>query len=59
VTPIARLTGEFEVIVVPSSSPHRPLGDLVAAFKAQPEAVSWGNRPWRHGVLPVVLKKVE
>lgn len=43
VTPIARLTGEFEVIVVPQASPHQTLGDLLAAFKANPEAVSWGG----------------
>ncbi|MBL8143242.1 MAG: tripartite tricarboxylate transporter TctB family protein [Acidobacteria bacterium] len=43
VTPIARLTGEFEVIVVPSTSPHRTLADLLAAFRAAPESVSWGG----------------
>jgi putative tricarboxylic transport membrane protein len=43
VTPIARLTGEFEVVVVPAASPLRTLDDLVAAFRAQPEAVSWGG----------------
>ncbi|GGR63778.1 C4-dicarboxylate ABC transporter substrate-binding protein [Deinococcus seoulensis] len=34
VTPIARLTGEYEVIVVPASSPYKTLGDLAAAWKA-------------------------
>jgi len=29
VTPIARLTGEYEVIVVPAASPLQDLGDLV------------------------------
>ena len=43
VTPIARLTGEFEVIVVPASSPHRTLQDLLAAFRAAPRSVSWGG----------------
>lgn len=42
-TPIARLTGEYEVIVVPASSPWRSLQDLIAAFKASPAAVSWGG----------------
>jgi putative tricarboxylic transport membrane protein len=42
-TPIARLTGEYEVIVVPSSSPLRSLGDLLDAFKKNPGAVSWGG----------------
>jgi putative tricarboxylic transport membrane protein len=43
VTPIARLLGEFEVIVVPASSPLRTLQDLVAMFRAAPESVSWGG----------------
>ncbi len=43
VTPLARLTGEFEIIVVPSNSPHKTMGDLVKAFKANPGAVSWGG----------------
>lgn len=43
VTPIARLTGEYEVIVVPKDSPHRTLADLLAAFRASPHAVSWGG----------------
>ncbi|GGS17982.1 Bug family tripartite tricarboxylate transporter substrate binding protein [Deinococcus knuensis] len=34
VTPIARLTGEYEVIVVPASSPYKTLGDLATAWKA-------------------------
>ena len=42
-TPIARLTGEYEVIVVPSSSPLRSLNDLVDAFRTNPGAVSWGG----------------
>ena len=43
VTPIARLTGEYEVIVAPAGSPLRSLGDLVAALKADPESISWGG----------------
>jgi putative tricarboxylic transport membrane protein len=43
VTPIARLTSEYEVIVVPANSPHRTIGDLVTAFKADPGKVSWGG----------------
>ena len=35
VTPIARLTGEHEVIVVPADSPHRTLQDLLAALRAR------------------------
>lgn len=43
VTPVARLTGEYEVIVVPADSPHRTLVDLLRAFRAAPHAVSWGG----------------
>jgi putative tricarboxylic transport membrane protein len=43
VTPLARLTGEYEIIVVPSSSPHKTMADLVKAFKANPGGVSWGG----------------
>lgn len=42
-TPIARLTGEFEVIVVPPNSPFKTLDDLMAAFKADPTKVSWAG----------------
>lgn len=41
--PIARLTGEFEVIVVPPDSPHKTLKDLMTAFKADPTKVSWAG----------------
>ena len=43
VTPLARLTGEYEIIVVPANSPHKTMGDLVKAFKANPGGVSWGG----------------
>ncbi|MFM1990882.1 MAG: hypothetical protein RJA99_3839 [Pseudomonadota bacterium] len=43
VTPVARLTTEYEVIVVPANSPHKTLGDLLKAFKADPGKVSWGG----------------
>ena len=43
VTPIARLTGEYEVIVVPSASPFRTLSDLLRAFREKPESISWGG----------------
>jgi putative tricarboxylic transport membrane protein len=41
--PLARLTGEYEVIAVPTASPFRTLADLVAAFRAHPEGISWGG----------------
>ena len=43
VTPIARLTGEQEAIVVPAASPIKSLADLVTALKADPGAVSWAG----------------
>jgi putative tricarboxylic transport membrane protein len=43
VTPIARLTGEYEAIVVPASSDIQTLDDLVAKFKEDPQSVSWGG----------------
>jgi putative tricarboxylic transport membrane protein len=43
VTPIARLTGEYEVLVVPASSDINNLADLISRFKADPGAVSWGG----------------
>ena len=43
VTPLARLTGEYEIIVVPASSPHKTMADLVKAFKANPGGISWGG----------------
>lgn len=36
VTPIARLTGEFLVVVVPATSPLKNAKDMVAAIKADP-----------------------
>ncbi|TAH50242.1 MAG: tripartite tricarboxylate transporter substrate binding protein [Betaproteobacteria bacterium] len=42
-TPIARLTGEFVVLVVPRESPLKSMADLVAAYKANPGAVSWAG----------------
>jgi putative tricarboxylic transport membrane protein len=43
VTPLARLTGEFEILVVPNNSPIKTLKDLVDKFKADPGSVSWGG----------------
>ena len=43
VTPVARLTGEYEMIVVPAKSPHKTMGDLVKTFTANPGGVSWGG----------------
>ncbi|WP_454851688.1 Bug family tripartite tricarboxylate transporter substrate binding protein [Rhizobium binxianense] len=43
VTPIARLTGEYEAVVVPASSDIKTMADLVAKLKADPGAVSWAG----------------
>ena len=43
VTPVARLTSEWEVIVVPAQSPYKTLGELLKAFKENPGKVSWGG----------------
>ena len=43
VTPLARLTGEYEIVVVPANSPHKTMADLIKALKANPGGVSWGG----------------
>jgi putative tricarboxylic transport membrane protein len=43
VTPIARLTSEWEVVVVPANSPHKTLGELLKVFRESPGKVSWGG----------------
>jgi putative tricarboxylic transport membrane protein len=43
VTPIARLTSEWEVIVVAANSPIKSMADLVKLLKENPGKVSWGG----------------
>ena len=43
VTPIARLTSEWEIIVVSANSPYKTMGDLVKVLKENPGKVSWGG----------------
>jgi len=43
VTPIARLTSEWEVIVVPAASPLKTMAELVKILKENPGKVSWGG----------------
>lgn len=43
VTPIARLTGEYEVIVVPAASELKTLADLVGKLKADAGSVAFGG----------------
>jgi len=39
-TPIARLTGEYEVLVVPAASPHQTLRELIDAWRERPGALA-------------------
>jgi putative tricarboxylic transport membrane protein len=43
VTPIARLTSEYDAIVVPANSPIKTMADLVAKLKENPGSVSWAG----------------
>ncbi|MBP2314924.1 Bug family tripartite tricarboxylate transporter substrate binding protein [Azospirillum soli] len=43
VAPLARLTGEYTAIVVPTDSPIKTFDDLIKKFKADPGSVSWGG----------------
>lgn len=42
-TPIARLTGEFEIVVVPAASELKSMADLTAKLKADTASVSFGG----------------
>lgn len=42
-TPIARLTTEYEVIVVPADSEFQTLDDLIQAFQRDPGSISWAG----------------
>lgn len=43
VTPIARLAEDFEVIVVPASSPYRTLEEFLDGWRADPEGTAVGG----------------
>jgi putative tricarboxylic transport membrane protein len=43
VTPIARLTTEYNVFVLPANSPLKSMADVVAQFKKDPGSVKWGG----------------
>jgi putative tricarboxylic transport membrane protein len=43
VTPAARLTSEYLIVVVPKASPINSIKDLTAKLKAGPAAVSWAG----------------
>lgn len=48
-TPVARLITEPELVAVPAASPFRTLGDLVAAWRADPSRVVVGGISARGG----------
>jgi len=43
VTPIARLTTEYNVFVLPASSPFKSMKDVVEQMKKDPGSVKWGG----------------
>jgi putative tricarboxylic transport membrane protein len=42
-TPIARLTSEYNVFVLPTNSPFKSMADVVAQLKKDPGSVKWGG----------------
>jgi putative tricarboxylic transport membrane protein len=57
VTPIARLTGEYEVLVVPASSPFNSYADFAAAWKTDPgkQAIAGGSAGGTDHILAGLL----
>lgn len=43
VTPIARLTTEYNVFVLPESSPYKTMKDVIEQFKKDPGSIKWGG----------------
>lgn len=60
VTPLARLTGDPLVIVVPADSPHKTVKDFVAAIKADVARVTWagGSAGGADHILAALVTKV-
>ncbi len=58
-TPIARLLGEYEMLVVPAESPYRTLEDFVNAWKADPggQAIAGGSAGGTDHMLAGLLAK--
>jgi len=59
VTPIARLTGEYEIVVVPAASPFKTLDEFVAAWKKDPGkyAIAGGSAGGTDHMLAGLLAK--
>ncbi len=43
VTPVARLTSEYNVFVLPANSPFKTMADVVEQLKKDPGSVKWGG----------------
>lgn len=43
VTPVARLTSEYNVFVLPANSPHKSMAEVVEQLKKDPGSVKWGG----------------
>jgi putative tricarboxylic transport membrane protein len=43
VTPIARLTTEYNVFVLPANSPYKSMKEVIEQFKKDPGSVKWGG----------------
>jgi putative tricarboxylic transport membrane protein len=42
-TPLARLTSEYNVFVLPANSPHKTMKDVIEQLKKDPGSVKWGG----------------
>jgi len=42
-TPLARLTSEYNVFVLPANSPFKTMKDVIEQFKKDPGSVKWGG----------------
>jgi putative tricarboxylic transport membrane protein len=42
VVPLARLAGEYELLVVRANSEFKTIDDLIAKYKANPSSITWG-----------------
>ena len=42
-TPIARLTSEYNVFVLPANSPFKSMADVIEQLKKDPGSVKWGG----------------
>ena len=42
-TPLARLTSEYNVFVLPANSPYKSMAEVVAQLKKDPGSIKWGG----------------